>query len=295
MRAAKPILDDILPVGGRIAVLAGNGVLPGITAEALVLAGHAPLVIMIDGEAESELKKYDHISIRVTDLSGLFQHLRTFNVSALVMAGGVKGRPRVRDVRLSLSLLIRLPRIVKSMALGDDGLLRAVIGLIESRGVRVVGVHEIVPDIVVAEGTMTRKKPGGPDWNNINSAAAASRLLGKIDVGQGAVAVGGRVVALEGAEGTAGMLARVADLRKAGRISRKKAGVLVKCSKPGQELRADMPAVGPETISQAKAAGLSGIALEANRTIALDLNSTLAQADKLGLFVIGFDPDQASR
>ncbi|WP_312409439.1 UDP-2,3-diacylglucosamine diphosphatase LpxI domain-containing protein, partial [Shinella sp.] len=109
--------------------------------------------------------------------------------------------------------------------------------------------------------------------------------------GQGAVAVGGRVVALEGAEGTDGMLERVAALRVAGRISQRRKGVLVKLCKPGQDMRADLPAIGVETLSRARAAGLAGIAVEAGRSLVLERDAIIAEADANGLFVTGIVPD----
>ncbi len=98
-------------------------------------------------------------------------------------------------------------------------------------------------------------------------------------------------MALEGAEGTDGMLERVAALRVAGRISQRRKGVLVKLCKPGQDMRADLPAIGVETLSRARAAGLAGIAVEAGRSLVLERDAIIAEADANGLFVTGIVPD----
>ena len=113
--------------------------------------------------------------------------------------------------------------------------------------------------------------------------------LGHLDVGQGAVAVGGRVVALEGPEGTDAMLERVARLKADGRISSRRRGVLVKLCKPQQDLRADLPSIGPSTIKGAQAAGLAGIAVESGRALVLDREEMIALANEAGLFVTGVD------
>jgi DUF1009 family protein len=112
----------------------------------------------------------------------------------------------------------------------------------------------------------------------------AALRLGELDVGQGAIAAGGRVVALEGAEGTDQMIERVYALRQAGRIP-KRGGVLVKMAKPRQDERADLPAIGVSTVENAARAGLSGIAIEAGRTFILGLGETMAAANEKGLFI----------
>jgi UDP-2,3-diacylglucosamine hydrolase len=103
-----------------------------------------------------------------------------------------------------------------------------------------------------------------------------------------AVAVGGRAIALEDIEGTDGLLQRAKALRSHGRLAGKTGGVLVKCVKPGQELRVDLPTIGPQTVTAAHAAGLSGIAVEAECSLVLEAAETVRRADALGLFVLGF-------
>jgi DUF1009 family protein len=118
-------------------------------------------------------------------------------------------------------------------------------------------------------------------------------MIGSLDIGQAAIAIGRRVVALEGVEGTDAMLQRVADLRHAKRINRK-GGVLVKCAKPQQEVRADLPAIGVSTVENAVKAGLKGIAIEARRTLILGYGETVAAADKAGLFIETFEQESSS-
>jgi UDP-2,3-diacylglucosamine hydrolase len=144
-----------------------------------------------------------------------------------------------------------------------------------------------MPDLLAPFGTMTEAVPDKNGQEEMDRALEAARALGKLDIGQGAVAVRGRVVALEGAEGTEAMLARVADMRAAGRISQKRGGVLVKTAKPGQEKRADLPAIGPETVDQAASAGLTGIAVEADASLILGFEETIRRANAQKIFVHG--------
>src|SRR5690606_12091505 len=133
-------------------------------------------------------------------------------------------------------------------------------------------------------------RPDEEAMRDIAAASAAALALGALDVGQGAVAVGGRVVALEGAEGTDLMLERVASLRREGRISRRRKGVLVKLCKPEQDRRAGLPSIGVDTVRRAAEAGLAGIACEAGRSLVLDRTTLIAEADRAGLFVTGILP-----
>jgi hypothetical protein len=158
---------------------------------------------------------------------------------------------------------------------------------LESRGIKVVGAHEIVPELTAGEGPLTATRPNQSDWRDIQAARTAARAIGALDIGQAAVAIGGRAVALEGIEGTAGLLDRTRELRGHGRLAGKARGVLVKCAKPGQELRADLPSIGPQTIEAAHAAGLAGIAVEAGRSLILEGPATIARANALGLFIVG--------
>ena len=116
--------------------------------------------------------------------------------------------------------------------------------------------------------------------------------LGALDAGQACVAIGKRIVALEGAEGTDMMLERVAELRGLGRLKAGRGGVLVKLAKSGQELRADLPTIGTATMDKAAEAGLSGIAIHAGRALISDYETTCAHAEKAGLFLIGIVPEE---
>lgn len=273
----------------RVALVAGSGRLPEEVADGLARGGHSPFVIEIDGEdpRAGRFASQDHVRLPLEALSELIAMLRERGITHLVLAGGVSRRPSPRKMRWNLNLLKLLVKFAVPLARGDDRLLSAVVGHLEENGIKIVGAHEIVPDLLAREGTLTRARPLASDWNDIRAALAAARAIGALDIGQAAIAVGGRAIALEGIEGTDGLLLRVKDLRGHGRIAGKRRGVLVKCAKPGQELRADLPAIGPATVEAAHAAGLAGIAVEAARTFVLDYGETIERADRLGLFIVG--------
>ena len=282
-----------LGAGDRIAIVAGSGQLPRDLAGHLAASGAVPFVVMIEGEAGSELAAFDHETLSLEEFPGFVPLLQRRQVTHAVFAGGIGRRPRLRDMRPSLGLLAMLPRALAALRRGDDGLLRAIAGLVEAGGIKVVGAHQIMPDLLATAGRMTRAGPTKGDLADIGAGAAAARAIGRLDIGQAAVAVGGRAIALEGIEGTEGLLHRVVALRSHGRIAGKKRGVLVKVSKPGQEARLDLPAIGPDTVTAAHEAGLAGIAVEAGRSLVLDFAGVVGEADRLGMFVYGLQPGEA--
>lgn len=277
--------------GGRVAVIAGGGALPVAVATTLARRGADPFVVVIAGEADdpAAFAQTDHIVMRSEELGRLLPKLKKKGVARLVMAGNMERRPRLTAIRWGLSTLALLPRVAAAYLRGDDGLLRALIAILEQDGIQVVGAHEIVPDLLAPAGLLTKARPGERDQRDIDAASAAALAIGRLDIGQGAIAIGGRAVALEGIEGTDGLLERMVALRSHGRLAGKQRGVLVKHCKPGQEQRADLPAIGPLTIEGAKAAGLAGVAVEAGRSFILDFERTIELADRHGLFVVGLE------
>ena len=281
---------DGLPRNGRLAIIAGSGKLPLFLAEAAREAGEDPFILRLKNEADNLWQGFDNAVIGVGDMAGLSALFRKHEITRVVMSGAVKRRPAFGEIRVNLKSLLKLPMALKTLlAGGDDAVLRMVISLIEAQGCEVLGAHEILPGLLATVGPLGSVSPDADALKDIERAADAAETLGRLDVGQGAVAVGGRIVALEGVEGTDAMLARVASLRAEGRISKRRKGVLVKLCKPQQDLRADLPTIGVSTVTNAQAAGLAGIAVEAGRALVVEREAVMAAADAAGLFVVGID------
>lgn len=271
----------------HVAIVAGSGALPVDIAANLAALGIRPFVVMVQGETSPSLAAYEHDELTVENFAGLVPLLKRRGITHAVFAGGISRRPKLSRLKPSMALLKLLPRALVGLAKGDDGMLRALAAAVESYGVKVVGAHEIAPDLLAGEGPLSAVAPQKGDLRDLHAAAEAARAIGALDIGQAAVAIGGRVIALEGVEGTDGLLERVKGLRSHGRLAGRARGVLVKCAKPGQELRMDLPTIGPATVTAAHAAGLAGVGVEAGRTLVLDLAEVIAEADRLGLFVVG--------
>lgn len=279
----------------RVAIIAGSGSLPVEVAQALDAAGHAPFIVAIAGEANRDMDfaAYAGQTLDPEDVGLLVPLLRSERITHVVMAGGVSVRPRWRKL-LNIRMLPLLGVASAALRRGDNGLLSIAVRYLEGKGFKVVGAHQVVPDLLAPAGAITRARPNQADRRDLDAALAAARAIGALDIGQAAVAVGGRAVALEGIEGTDGLLERMVGLRAHGRIVRQERGVIVKCAKPGQELRADLPTIGPATVEAAHAARLAGIGVEAGRSLILDQAGVIERADALGLFVVGLAPEDAS-
>ena len=179
-----------------------------------------------------------------------------------------------------------LPRILGIYRGGDDHLLSGVARIFEEHGFRLIGAHEIAPEILMPEGPLGGELPSERDNADIGKGLALLEAISPFDIGQAAVVAGGHVLAVEAAEGTDRMLARIHELRKDGQMAGDR-GVLVKAAKHGQDRRVDLPSIGPQTVAGAAHAGLAGIAVVAGSTIVAEPHQIAKLADRERLFVLG--------
>ena len=270
-------------LSGRTAILAGNGRLPEILADSLAAWMPKPFVIAVTDDAGVWVEQHDHARIPVTRLASIMNALKAAGVDNIVLAGGIRARPSLANFKIDWTTIKMLIGLFLALRKGDDGLLRFAIQWIETKGFKVVGAHEVAPSLLTPEGRLTQLGPQGVDLADIAIAVAEARKLGAADLGQAAVARDGVLVAVEDRKGTKAMLESL-DRRQNG-ISR--TGVVAKFAKPQQELRVDLPAIGPETVAQAAEAGLAGIVVEAGKSLILDRSITIAKANELGIFIVG--------
>jgi UDP-2,3-diacylglucosamine hydrolase len=280
---------------GRLAIIAGRGLLPLHLAQAAKAAGEDPFIVALEDEADHRFDQFETLLVGVGNLAEIEKTFRQKGIGRVVMSGGVARRPEWRDIRPTFKTILKMPSVVRTLlSRGDDAVLQMVIKLIEAMGCEVVGAHDIAPSLLATLGPVGKIQPTDDDLRDIAKGVESALALGQLDIGQGAVSVGGRVVAMEGVEGTDAMLRRVEELRADGRISSRRRGVLVKLCKPQQDMRADLPTIGPSTVENAAKAGLAGIAVEAGRAIVLDEAAMIAAADAAGIFVCGIEPALAN-
>ena len=271
----------------RLAIIAGSGRLPVDVALAAREQGIDPIIIAITGEADYDWSDFEYKELPIANFAQVAKTLKNQNVDRVVLAGGIRNRPKVSDIRITLKMLFSFPKLLKDiLAGGDDALLRTTIKLFEMHGVTVVGAQDVVPNLLAVEGVLGVAGITQTDQIDIDIAASAASQLGLDDKGQAAVAINGQVVATEDANGTDAMLAKIADQNQSNRLNGG-SGVLVKLCKPQQDRRADLPTIGPMSVHNAYKAGLAGIAVEAGRSFILDKENVIKEADKYGLFVAG--------
>lgn len=272
-----------------LVLIAGAGRLPELVAESLRRARRPFRVIALRGFTGPALRSRADATVDLLDLAATLKLLRRWGPAVVVPAGGVS-RPSPAAI-LNAGAALRNREVLRAIASGgDDRLLRAALTLVEEEGHRVLGVHEAAPDLLCPEGPIGRRKPDAAAAISIRTGRGVLAALSPYDLGQAVTVAGERVLAVEGPEGTDRMLARARALgrRPFGLGRPLPAAVLVKAPKLGQDLRVDLPAVGPRTVRNAAKAGCVGLALEAGGTLVIDRIATAAEADRLGLFVIGY-------
>ncbi|MCR9255018.1 MAG: UDP-2,3-diacylglucosamine diphosphatase LpxI [Alphaproteobacteria bacterium] len=270
---------------GRLGIIAGGGSIPRKLYDEATAQGRNPyLVALVNQALPSEIGDIADSWIRLGQGGQGLVLLREAGVTDLIMAGPVR-RPTLAELRPDGRTAKFVAKAGRRFLMGDDSLLRAVIEELEAEGFRVHEPHRILGDLLAPQGTLTKAKPGAEDWDDIRRGIAVVEGLSALDIGQGCVVQRGIVLAVEAAEGTDRMIARCPDVLREGG-----GGVLVKLCKTGQETRADMPTIGPETVRAAAAAGLAGIAFEAAGAWLVDRDEAIADADRLGVFLSGVDP-----
>jgi len=273
-----------------LGILAGSGPMPGQVAAAAAAAGRPVFLVGLEGFADrAMLAPWPHEVIRMGAAGRILAALRGHGCQDLVLIGPVR-RPSFLDMRPDAEGARIAARIGRAAFAGDDGLLAAVIRVLGEEGFRIIGAQDVLREALAPVGLLTRAAPDALAAADIRRGVAVARALGAVDVAQGCVVQQGMVLAVEAAEGTDAMLSRCGALARSG-----PGGVLVKLVKPGQERRADLPTVGPDTVRAAAAARLRGIAFEAGGTLLADRAVALAEADRLGLFMLGLDAGAVSK
>ena len=273
-----------------LGLIAGGGDLPRAVAESVRAEGRDVFVVALKGMCGDWVKDFPAVSVALGEPGHALKALKGAGADEVLLAGRVE-RPKFSELRLDAKGVLVLPRVIAAARQGDDALLRVLTGLFEAEGFRAVSVGDAAPGLVAAEGVLGRLAPNDDHKADIAHAFAIVRALGALDVGQAAAVCEGLALAVEAAEGTDAMIARIGQLRDNLRgTPQKKRGVLVKALKPTQDAKTDMPVIGVETVRRAAEVGLAGIALEAGKSLIVDKRAVAVEADRQGLFVTGVLP-----
>jgi UDP-2,3-diacylglucosamine hydrolase len=271
-----------------LAIICGGGSLPFAVADAVAKRGRSVVLFGIRGWADSQrIAAYPHHWTWLGQFGTVCRIARREGCRDVVFIGSVV-RPSIWGIRPDFKTLRLLPRILAIFRGGDDHLLTGVARIFEEHGFRLVGAHEIAPEILMPEGALGGGRPSDRDRADIAKGLALLNATSTFDVGQAVVVADGRVLAVEAAEGTDQMLERIAELRKQGQLAPGSGrGVLVKAAKRGQDRRFDLPSIGPRTVDATAQAGLAGIAVVAGSTVVAEPERLAQAADRAHLFVVG--------
>lgn len=272
------------PASRRLGLIAGNGRFPVLFADAAKLAGFTVTAVAHRGETPDVLDQHvdDVRWIKVGQLGHMIDHFKAAGVKTVVMAGGIKKTRMFTEYRpdwRAVKVLARLRR------LNDDVLLRAVADELEGEGITVGDATRYLPSLIAEAGVLTTE-PTREQWEDVRFGVETVRAVGALEIGQCVVVKNRTILAVEAIEGTDEAIRRGGRLANGG-------GVVVKMAKPQQDLRFDIPTVGPTTIASMQEVGAAVLAVEAGKTLMLDKLDLLDAARNASISVVGITGDES--
>lgn len=281
------MLDNNMDKTKKLGIICGGGELPKKIINWCQKHNRPYFALAIKDNANEEYftKDVNHKWIRIGQAGTGFKLLKDELVKEIVLIGTIK-RPTISDLVPDLRTTAFFAKLgMKS--LGDDGILRAVVKEIEQEQMKVVGIQEVMPEILAPKGVLTKQKPSKEDEQDIKRGIEVGFTLGRLDVGQSVVIQQGLVLGVEGIEGTDKLIIRCADYKRKG-----KSPILVKLRKPTQDMRVDLPTIGIKTIENAHKSGFSGIAIHEGNTLIVNQEEVVKLADKYKMFIKAITPTE---
>lgn len=268
----------------KLGVLAGGGPYPRRVADAWAAKGHPVFVVCIRDFADpSDFAGLPLMVERVGAGGAIVARLRAEGVTHLVLTGQAR-RPSLLALWPDGWTARTLARIGKAAFAGDDTLLRGIAAVLREEGFEVLAPHAVLGGVLAEPGLLAGPAPDAIARADIARGIAVLEALAAQDVGQAVVVQQGLVLGIEAIEGTDALLARAGGERREG-----PGGVLVKLPKRGQDMRLDPPVIGPRTVEGAVAAGLRGIAIEAQGTAIAERAACTGAAAAAGLFLLAVE------
>jgi DUF1009 family protein len=273
----------------KLGIIAGGGDLPARIIDACQVSGREYFVVGIDGHASPEvLAGIPHSLVSISRAGSGFKILKQEKVAEVVMIGDVKVPSLTKTWPDYRTFKIFGKIALKSLFgfNGDNSLLMSLANEFEKEGIKVIGAHEILEDLLAPEGLLGAVAVPEKFFSDINFGVAAALDLGRRDVGQAVIINSGLVIIEEGKAGTGQMIKDSQSTTPDGR-----GGLLIKLKKPGQDRRMDLPTIGVMTVIEANKAGLVGIIVQAGETLIVDLESVISVANQKGIFIKALDLD----
>lgn len=265
----------------QVGIIAGTGELPGIVAKDAKERGCTVVIAALENLAPAGLENFADVFqwVNAGKLGDLINVFKKSGTTEVIMAGKVpktliyksKITPDLRAIKMLFSLKDK----------SDDSILNALTKELESEGIRIINTTAFSPHLLTPEGVLTEDSPSKEEWQDIAFGWEIARGIGKLDIGQTVVVKGKAVMAVEAIEGTDEAIRRGGRLAGAG-------AVVVKVSKPQQDMRLDVPVIGLDTIKAMVDVGARVLAVEADRSIIIDRKQLAIEADEAGITLVGY-------
>ncbi len=262
----------------RLGLIAGNGQFPLLFVEAARAEGVEIIAVAHEGETPAEITALlpEVTWVRVGELGKIIATFQQAGVTQAVMAGGIYKAGAMTNIQpdaRGLAFISKLPN------LKDDVILRGVAQELEDEGITIIESTRYLSALIPEAGVLTMDEPDTQQWADIRLGVTVAQEIGRWDIGQSVVVKRGTVFAVEGVEGTSAAIRRGGELGGAGTV-------VVKVSKPQQDLRFDVPAIGPDTIAVMHEVDAAVLAIEAHTTLMIERPALLAKASRSGIRVV---------
>ena len=280
----------------EIVIVSGLGSLPLYLTANLELAGVSFEVYEVEGFENKDLEKYNPKTLILEHLGSFIEKLKQAGIKQICFSGSIT-RPTLNFSLVDELTLPLVPIIVEALKHGDDQALRIVLSIFEDSGFEILAAHEICPELLISAGVHSKVLPNPLDYSDALKAEKLMIDLSPLDIGQSCIVSSGQVVGIESSSGTDMMLEGLGLTKSLTRVRKSKlldneshtavkSGVLYKSTKIGQDLRVDMPVIGPETFSLVNKVGLKGVVIKFGNVMVLNYEECLRLTISFGLFLL---------
>ena len=264
----------------NLGIIAGEGLLPSEIASLHQKLGRKVFIAALEGEADIfPITSYLYKQFPIGSVGALLEYFVENNVKEIIIIGGMK-RPDLKSIKVDIVGSLLIAKILKEKFLGDDTVLKIISNFIESKGFKVISPKKLLELSNYDEFYKTNSTPSKQDKIDIELGIKTLKALSALDIGQSVIASDGYVLGIEAAEGTDNLIRRCELLRK-----NDKGGVLVKIAKSSQDMRLDLPTIGPDTIFCLAKHGYNGLAVEKSGIIIIKPKEVISLLNKSDLFI----------
>ncbi len=271
----------------KIGLISGGGQFPVLFARKAVKKGYTVIAIGFHGETDPVLAEHvdDLKLIYLGQVSKLLKYFKQHEINEVVLLGSINKTNIFKDIRPDFKAL---SFIAKNIRTHDDAILTSFADLLAKGGIQIKPSTFLLPELMTPQGCWTKRKPDKAEKKDIALGWKLAKEIGKLDIGQCIVISNGTVLAVEAIDGTD------ATIKRGAMLAQNNGAVIVKLSKPSQDLRFDLPSSGSQTIESMHESGASVLVLEAGKSLAFDREQMILLADKYNISILGMTDHEVS-